>query len=294
MPSASDTRSFSEHDLLGFCHIEKAAGTSLIHVFRRLFFLRYAAVRPLHAESGHEFTSRDLRTVLRCNPLLRAFGGHAVVPHGDLDDFDRNVRYVTQLREPVARVLSQYRFWRSRMGKSMSVDEFLEDPTTRDYQVRKIAGSDDLELAKRTILDKFLLVGTVDQFDEFLVLLAGLLQRPVDDFTYVRKNVATEAGALRDAPEIETRIARQNRLDAELYRWVRDELLETYVERHDGDFESELRRFRARQDRHSPHRLRLLVDYLYRNAYWKPLTGLIRVRNGLPYFGSYAFRPRGA
>ncbi|HMU91316.1 MAG TPA: hypothetical protein PKC33_11515, partial [Pseudomonadales bacterium] len=75
---------FNADDLLAFVHIEKAAGTTFIHILRRNFFLRYLDVRPYGIESGGLFLSGDLRISTRILPGLKCFSGHAVTPYSDL------------------------------------------------------------------------------------------------------------------------------------------------------------------------------------------------------------------
>ena len=274
--------------LLAFCHIEKAAGTSLTHILRRIFFLRYAAVRPLQSGTGHYFTYRDLVTFKKCNPFLRAIGGHSVVPHTDLVSFSPQIKFITQVRDPVARAVSQYRFWVNRMNEKPDTDAFLAHHASSNFQVRKIAGVDDLELAKEMIRRYFLLAGSVRQFDEFLVLLAGKLRMPIEWFTYERKNIAREDGHAVLPGDFSAKLRERNQLDQALFDWIETEYFPDLVANYEGDFAANLRKFRTLQARHARPRLALCIDSMYRNAYIKPLTGLIRLAHGLPYSGSYA------
>ena len=280
----------SSSNMLAFCHIEKAAGTTLIHILRRVFFLQYAAVRPMYSTSGHSFTARDLRMMKRCQPFLKAVGGHAVVPHVDLAESGREIQFITQLRNPVDRTISQYRYWISAMKKSTTPKEFLDDPTTRNFQTKKIAGCEDLSAAKRIIRDRFLLAGTVDTFDEFLVLLANRLGMPLELFTYQKQNVAQRTKSPTIPDDFFGHLERTNQMDYELFRWVGSELFNTYLAEYDGDFSSDLMRFRILLRAPPARRAVRTIDSIYRNVYIKPLTGIIRLGNGLPYKGSYAFR----
>jgi hypothetical protein len=135
-------------NLLAFCHIEKAAGTSLTHILRRIFFLRYADVRPMKSRSGRFFTSQDLDVAKRMNPFLRGIGGHSVVPHGDLVSHSHELRFITQLRDPVARAASHFRYRVNRMKIDENWSTFLRHPVSQNFQVKKIAGCEDLDLAK--------------------------------------------------------------------------------------------------------------------------------------------------
>ena len=276
-------------DLLAFCHIEKAAGTSLIHVLRRVFFLRFAAVRPLRITPDCNFSSADLQTYRRLNPRLACIAGHALVPFNSLQSPDRRILFVTQIREPVARVRSQFKFWRQRMGKGMSARQFLDHPTVSNFQVRKLAGSDDLELAKSHIRSKFLVAGPTEDFDRFLVLLSNALDRPASDFRYARKNLASDREPV-DIPDFFDEIARQkNSLDEQLYHWIKDDYFPELINSYRGDFDADLTSL-GRANRKHGAGLGPAMDSVYRNGYLKPVTGLIRRMNGLPWAGSYAYQ----
>lgn len=277
-------------DLLAFCHIEKAAGTSLIHVLRNVFLLRYAAARPLQPHTDVYMTPRDVASTLRLHPWLKGIGGHALVPFLDYGS-TRNLRFITVFRDPVERTVSQFKFWKQRMGKSMSVDEFLSHPSASNFQVRKICGEDNLDRAKDILTDQFLLAGTSDQFDLFLVLLSRLITRPLALFTYQKRNTATDRPQMDISESFIDRLRELNRTDQQLVNWVRNDLVPGYVRDAGNGLKDDIAAFANMQNEPSSATARTLVDFAYRNGYLKPATGLIRKLNGLPYSGSYAFNP---
>jgi hypothetical protein len=275
--------------LLAFCHIEKAAGTSLIHILRRIFFLRSAAVRPMQMTVDNNFSINDLRTMYRLNPFLRCIMGHSVVPYGELSAAEIPIRFITQVREPVGRTLSQYRFWVEKMHKKIGLDEFLSHPTTSDYQVKKIAGEANLELAMEILERKFLLAGTVDRFNDFLVLLAGKLNMPLSQFTYSQQNVAPKDKQDSIPDRTITRILEQNQLDKALHEWIGTAIIERDIAEYGKNFSRDKGEFLSLQESPSGNQIKRTIDSAYRNCYLKPVSGAIRLANGLPYFGSYAY-----
>lgn len=285
----NDGKSQSDR-LLAFCHIEKAAGTSLIHILRRIFFLRYAAVRPLRSRDEEFFTARDLKIARRINPFLLAVGGHSVVPYAGLLGGEEKVDFITQVREPIARASSQYRHWVKRLKFREGWAAFLRHPISRNFQVKKIAGCEDLDLAKEIISKDFLLAGTVNQFDAFLVLLADKLGISMELFTYSQRNVDTDTRHLEMPNMFFDQLRERNQLDQKLFEWIDTQLLAEYISAYSGAFSADLEKFRAIQREASPPVIKPLVDSVYRNAYLKPISGLIRVSNGLPFTGSYATR----
>lgn len=248
------------------------------------------AVRPLHPGSGHFFTTRDLRAVRKFNPFLQAIGGHSVVPHSDLLRGPEQIKFITQLRDPVARAVSHYRFRVRRMNKQPDPAEFLRHDSIRNFQVRKIAGKEDLTLAKDILREHFLLAGTVHQFDEFLVLLAKKLCLPLEMFTYSERNVASSTAHQELPGDFTERLRERNELDRQLCEWIESDLWPEQIAEYPGNFTADLEQFQSLQKATSQPITRPLIDSIYRNTYIKPVTGMIRLWNGLPYSGSYAHR----
>ena len=274
--------------LIAFCHIEKAAGTTLIHVLRRAFPLGYIDARPMRRGHGDVLDSEDLATLLRCNPFGKAIGGHSVIPHAPLTARGREITFVTLFRDPVKRVVSHYRFWRQRMGQTHSPQEFLQHHVSSNFQVRKIAGADSLDKAKEIINERFLLAGTVERFDEFLVMFAERAGVAPGSLGYSRRNAADPSAPLELPADFEASIERQNDLDIALYRWVQDELYARNLAEYGSGFDEDLAGFRQSVARNGPSGSRMFLSNLYRGLWLKPLSGMIRVRNGLTYSGVYA------
>src|SRR5688572_9379809 len=182
--STSTASSLHARRFIAFVHIEKAAGTTFIHILRRNFFLRYLDVRPYSPISNGIFTARDLELSLRVNPCLYAFGGHAVRPLGDLCVDFPNIRFVTILRDPVRRYISQYLYGNAVLKLNLTFDQFLSDERTHNFQVRKIAGQADLALAKRVLDERFLTVGLLEKFDQFLSRLSARLHPELFNCVY--------------------------------------------------------------------------------------------------------------
>lgn len=174
------------------------------------------------------------------------------------------------------------------MRLNTSWEAFLEHPSSQNFQVKKIAGCEDLDLAKEKISKHFMLAGTVNQFDEFLVLLAKKLGMPLHLFIYRTQNVDTGPQYVPLPDTYFDELRERNRLDQQLYEWIETELLVNYVAKYSGDFSGDLEEFRVRQQAAETPRVGPVIDSIYRNIYLKPAAGLIRVCNGLPHRGSYS------
>jgi hypothetical protein len=174
------------------------------------------------------------------------------------------------------------------MALDTSWEAFLKHPASKNFQVKKLAGCENLDLAKENISKYFLLAGTVNQFDAFLVLLAKKLEMPLELFTYDKQNVDANPQQLTMPELFFDGLRERNQLDQELYDWIDTKLFPEYVAEYPDDFSSDLAEFRLLQQVASRPRVKPAIDFVYRNAYLKPVSGIIRVFNGLPYQGSYS------
>ena len=280
--------SSSKRGVLAFCHIEKAAGTSLIHVLRQLFGTSYIDARPISRGQHSFFNRADFELLDSFVPRIACIGGHSVVPHSNLVEADADFRFLTLFREPISRVLSHYKFWVQRMGSNFGPEEFLQHPVANNFQVRKIAGENDLEKAMQIIRDRFLLVGTIEAFDEFLVLLNGILNTQVDKILYRSKNIASDNQLLQLPKGFHERVAELNDLDRDLYAWVKNKLMPEYIKQHGAGFDDDLQAFKRLLNDPDTRPAKAIPSLIMRRAYVRPVTGLIRRWNGMPYSGSYA------
>jgi hypothetical protein len=275
-------------ELLAFVHIEKAAGTTLIHILRDNYFMRYLDVRPFKKESGGIFQIEDMRASLRINPFTECIGGHAVMPFNGLETAFPNIRYITVLRDPVARYLSQFQYWVKNLKKQISLEEFLDLEDEYNLQTKKIAGVADVERAKAILAEKFLVVGTLEKFDEFLVMLRKKLS-PFPFEPYYRVHNIGKENSKRSSllEQHKDRIIENNRLDIELYEFVQNKIMPKQREWYGAELQRELEEFKHANASHKPGMLRPYIDYAMRKLYYEPVSGGIRRIHGLPSQGSY-------
>jgi len=221
------------------------------------------------------------------NPFIQCIGGHAVRPAGNLEAVCLGIRYITLLRDPVRRYVSQYRQWVEVMGKTISFEEFLETEEVANFQTKKIAGGEDVALAKDILLNRFLLVGLVEQFDEFLVLLSRKLRPMVFDPTYRTQNVSRDKSTSdRIVRRHHAKIVKKNKLDIELYDFVKKEIVPANIRWYGNGFSGDVDRFKRGRIT-SARTVRTFLDYAFRKLYVEPVGSMIRILNGLPGKGSY-------
>lgn len=271
--------------MLAFAHIQKTAGTTLNWILRRSFGIRHLDVEPWRPFAGKRYyavtySAEDHRYVRRLFPWIASIAGHHVKPHSDLVRVCPDIRYITFVREPVARTASHYQGMVTKMGYRKSCEQWLEEERFHDVQTKHIAGRPDVEEAIRVLRERCVLVGLQERFDESLVLLRERAQNPSLDVRYQPENVAPTTSIARDLVQnARTRelLASVNQLDTELYRRVREELFPEQIQEFGSGFASAVQAFREK--RHI--RVRTLKAYAspaLRKTVLEPLAGFHRRR----------------
>jgi len=276
---------YSNRELLAFTHIKKAAGTTLSHILRINFFLKHCDVKVLSAASGNIFQAADMHKLLKLNPLIRSIAGHSVLPYGDLDQYYRKAKFITILRNPIKRYISQYQHNVEKLGYKGSFETYLDDQSSWNKQVKTIAGSEDLNLAKDILIKKFLLVGIVEEFDTFLILLKMKLEPKNFYPGYKVQNIAKKDSAIGLKVEDylkthEEKIEDRNALDIALYQFVKSELLAKEKSLYGSGFETALQDFK-RSKKGYDRKVFWYLDYIVRKIYYQPRIHHIRKNNGL-------------
>lgn len=209
-----------------FLHIPKAAGTSFRFILENTFGVRHC--HAPHCRSKR-FSADDLARARRFFPGLKSLAGHNLVDPLALpvpDPF-----YMTMLRDPVVRVASKYQDSVIRGGNTRSFEQtILDEDRFRNFQVKKIAGAEDLDKAKRDIA-RFHFVGLTERFDFSLHMLGRLSPEPLN--LRYRKYVIPKNDRVKDevlADPAKLAFAREhNAMDVELHRYVVEEIFPALV-----------------------------------------------------------------
>jgi len=218
-----------------FMHIPKAAGTTL----RSILDLQYGR------ENVITFYNQPNVQLLENLDYLLMAGRHdykALVGHfnfGVHENLSRPSRYITFMREPVSRAISSYyenlktnlsNFCREN-GTPWTLDEALSNKPQffANQQTKLIGGyhSDyilsetEFKIAIQNLEEKFLFAGTIELFDESLLLLSR--QVGWDPCLYRRQNVRKQTEWL--SPDTIDEMAKLNEFDIRLYKFVNDKLM---------------------------------------------------------------------
>lgn len=247
-PQSGDPMCLWRGPSIAFLHIEKTAGSSLTNLLTGLFHPFQIDPDPWRAAAPHvipSFTDRPHASI-RSYPLIF---GHYDLPSLQQLDPDRLV--VTMLREPVARILSIYYYWRSvhpdfiakttgentiRIAHRMTLLEFLhhQDPLLLNYidnlYVRRLtalyASADHDPLAEtpddalrkaRASLERLAFVGVTEQMAASIRGLGARLgfnppaEPPTTNMT--KSNHLSSARAFRSVTHEVLTAAHHERLD---------------------------------------------------------------------------------
>jgi hypothetical protein len=148
-----------------FYHVEKCGGTSLISSSRmRPGFLHCDLV--IKDRQANAASSDDLARALKYYPKADFISGHCLNPMRAKDYSDviascrgRRAVHIALLREPQARLLSDYTHDLERRGSNASLDDYLETGWKQNYLCR-FFGEGDLDPAA-SVLRSFDLVADV-------------------------------------------------------------------------------------------------------------------------------------
>ncbi|PWU22100.1 MAG: hypothetical protein C5B50_00170 [Verrucomicrobia bacterium] len=207
--------------MIVFVHVPKTAGSTFQFILENSFGIR--ACHTNHTKKKI-FDQDDFNFARKIFPGLRSISGHNLG-----DPFRLSVPdpyYITFLREPVARVISQYQDSVLLGGNKKSFEECLRaDETLENAHVKMLAGERNLDKA-RTFLERCDFVGLTEKFDLSLRLLERLSPLKLN-LNYKRRRVSA-VNAIKNAILNDARILDQirecNRLDLELYAFATDQI----------------------------------------------------------------------
>lgn len=220
--------------VIAFVHIQKAAGTTLKFILKNSLGVRHSDVNPVDPPFDRPFGAADLEFAKSTNPWLCSISSHEIIqPTLHLGDA---VMPFTMLRDPISRSISHYQDKVVSGRRSLSFDEYIEDPANHNFQVRKIAGAEDLERARTLLLERFFFTGLTERFAESVRILAALCPWPLD-LRCRPGNVSKDrqiSERLHSDPVALDRLRQVNRLDQQLWDFVNQQLLPTLASRCGG------------------------------------------------------------
>lgn len=262
-------------------HLGKTGGTTLAHVldwnYKHVYFVNhYDEIPPFLAMSDEEKRRYD------CLRGQIFYGIHQYVPQTAI--------YITVLRHPVKRFVSQYHHTMKRRRRQnlpdadLSMEQFLEaEPFQAHVQLSLLQHRDSiadalhtplpadaLESARRHLETHFAVAGVLDYYDESLVLMKRALGW--SRAYYARRNERESAPPPLSA-EQRRLVERVCEPEMALYEWVKARL-EATLARQGDDFRAEVAQLqRANRVFGFAHRV---AEPLHNTALWNTVRKTAR------------------
>ncbi len=247
-----------------YLHIPKTGGTTLNkHLYRHLCAKTHDVAEQGYFHSGIYYYPQgffvkpnsqmpaNIRRALARDDLRAVLGHFRFGLHRYLS---RPWTYVTLLRDPVDRIISLY--CHLNIAHEKSLEEFVSDPPYREFdndQTRRISGIDAqighctglmLEKAKDNLGRYFSVVGTMERFDETLILLKRRFGWKKELFYYFKNFNPRRPAKETFAKQTLDAITSRNALDLKLYDFAQT-LLDQAVRAQDNGFAEELESYRS-------------------------------------------------
>jgi Galactose-3-O-sulfotransferase len=222
-------------DTIIFVHLPKCGGTTL----NRLIEWEYPPTRVFSIDPSFFRWSyqRLLKTPAARLARMKIIQGH--MPFGVHRMLPQRSTYITLLRDPVDRGISEYYYALSRvvhpqhrMMKHLTLDKYVEMTPYANVQTKLLAGEysgydflagecneETLERAKQNLAEHFALVGLTENFDETLALAKIKFgwQIPM----YVNFNATRGRPSKRSVPfDIRNTISERYSYDVRLYEYA--------------------------------------------------------------------------
>lgn len=216
-------------DLWFFLHIPKTAGSS----FRAELADLLTPSHNVHAYDGSDddFVTRRRRAIgtfadlARTTPFRFASGHVPLAEMAPIGAIARTPKLFTMLREPVARVVSDYRYQRTRLHpdhaafrlRYPTIERYLDAAGERDKMLRFLAPHGAATVAQTIdhVLDTFAFVGSIETYDTSFAVMMDLLDADRTPSRFLRKT--EEADVVVLTPDVEARIRSLNANDVALY-----------------------------------------------------------------------------
>ena len=237
-----------------FLHIPKTGGRSLQNILLRKYSSDEVITDAHNRLDEIAEWSDDRKRRIRYLQGHFIYGAHKILP--------QKCSYITNLRDPIDRVISHYYFIKRSTSHPLHDTVVRQDMNLEDYitsgvcdevsndQARLIAGvsrsspvdlDEMLKMAKDNIDSKFLVVGLLEEFNKTLVLLKRRLG--LRNIFYGIRNKTVGRPLKEQIPERTLRlISERNYADIELYAYAKENLSEI-IEGEGTTFINEVRIF---------------------------------------------------
>ncbi|UYV13233.1 MAG: sulfotransferase family protein [Phycisphaera sp.] len=251
-----------DDEVLAFLHVTKTGGRTLQRVLKDI--LRSEGGQSRNFDGSLRARDEFVHETAECRNRYDLLHGH--FQFGIHDYIDRPVRYITLLRNPVDRVVSQYyhiledprHYLHSIVTNSRwSLIDFIENSLPRDADNGTIrclttrslwhgrvgdVTREELDTARSNLFEQVSVFGLTERFDESLILMAERFGWPDEFLRYERRNV-TKRPHTSDLSAVERRaVDAITELEQELFQEAREKL-DQIIREQPAAFRARLERF---------------------------------------------------
>jgi hypothetical protein len=243
-----------------FLHIPKAAGTTLNRIMERQF--EPTAIFTIDGSRTQESIEEFKKLPKAQREKIRVLRGH--MHFGLHEHLPQPSTYITILRDPVDRTISNYYFVLRNPNHRLHYEVKSRHMTLKDYvssrvnpqldngQTRLLSGvegrafgecsTEMLEIAKKNLEEFFSIVGLVERFDETLILLKRAFGWRIP--FYIKENITRSRPIKGDILKLTLNLIEEyNELDIDLYRYA-TEMFEELLNQQTSSYERELKAFK--------------------------------------------------
>ncbi len=131
-------------------------------------------VTPWYRGSANDeynyFTKNEARYFFKILPFTKGFGGNSVKSWLNYEQvLNCKIDYITFLRNPIERYISHHNQYKNEKKTYWDIKQYLRQREFDNLMTKRIAGSADLNKAKKILLEDFTFVGLTERFDESLI-----------------------------------------------------------------------------------------------------------------------------
>ena len=252
-------------DFYCFIHIEKCAGTTFSHSLK-YNMPAYLSLKPWYFwsnEPNNYLSSSELKRIIKLYPFLSGIGGHTTRTYANYEDVvDKNIKYFTFLRDPIARYMSHFNHQVNKKGIDWTIESFINEDKFNNCITRRVAGSEDIDLALYNLKNHYDFIGLFESYDESLLLLNQLVFNKKIKPNYEFKNDSLNEKKVKFvdlSKEVQEKIIANNSLDIKLYKEVKQQLYPEFVKKYKGNLEQDLVKFKEENSNYKYNALRYNV-----------------------------------
>lgn len=271
--------------IIAFSQVTRCGGVTINSLLQGYYGLRHFDLVGNFLNNEMTYTEKDLFYDMKIHPFARSFAGHFssnldIAKIGRINN--KEIDFYTMLRDPIDRVFSKYRFQVDRYNLPNDFIAWFKKYHVPNGMVHHFTGSDNLELAKDILMNKYKAVGILERFDESLLIFKKKLSLDGMDLNYKVKNDTIKLKSEKHRivkSEFEDLVMSSNLKDRELYNFVLTNIWNEQIRDYNSDklaidLMSEFDKKRDRSEVRVSTMINRGMNKCYHHFFYKPLAKL--------------------